>query len=245
MSKLHLVCPEEAFEHFFFEKNNDFPNDFLTLTEKCPDFAKNLRQGYRNFNLRVRRKNLWEKNFKNWWCFGNFVLWVKRIEPWAKQFGMACQGCIRRVQRNILSIFQCKNNDFWMIFALWAKKFRTLPNIYGRVSKTSTYVSGEKICEIKIWKTDDVLVTLYFEWKKNEPWAKQLGRGCQNYIRRVQRNIVRIFHWKKDGFSYLLALWAKSLLTSAKHLRQGFRNFNLRVKRKSLREKNEKKMISQ
>ena len=52
---------------------------------------------------------------------------------------------------------------------------------------------------------------------------------------------MRIFHWKKDGFSYLLALWAKSLLTSAKHLRQGFRNFNLRVRRKSLREEKMKK----
>ena len=73
--------------------------------------------------------------------------------------------------------------------------------------------------------------------EKVEVWAKQLGRGCQKYIRRVQRNIERIFHWKKDGFLYLFAFWAKSLLTSAKHLRQGFRDFNLRVRRKTLREK--------
>ena len=48
----------------FFWKKQWFLNDFCTLSEKVRDFAKNLRQGLRNFNLRVRKKNVREK--KNW-----------------------------------------------------------------------------------------------------------------------------------------------------------------------------------
>ena len=112
--------------------------------------------------------------------------------------------------------------------------------INNKVFKTTTSISRETIRDKNFFKKS---FFLKFVLQANffQLWAKQFGRGCQNYIRRVQRNIVRLFHWKKDDFSYLFPLWAESLLTTAKHLRQGFRNFNLRVRKKILREKKMKK----
>ena len=202
---------------------------------------------------------------------------------------MGCQSCIRRVQRNLLSICHWKNDEFWMIFALWAKKFRTLPkiycrfpklqstcpekncereklkkwwflsnfvlwvkkldseqnnwagvvkttfgvsrvilwqffnekrlvfhvflhfeqnhclllpNIYGRVSETSIYVSGGKNWEKKNEKKRLFLGNFVLWVKKIGLRAKQFGKGCQSFIRRVQRNLfsfsigkTMIFEW--------------------------------------------------
>ena len=100
-------------------------------------------------SIYVFGEKLWEK--KKWKEKDDFVVIlyfeIKKVGLWAKQFGRGCQSCIRRDQRNFLSFFHWKNDDFWIIFALWAKKFRTLPNIYGRVFETSIYVSGEKFWE--------------------------------------------------------------------------------------------------
>ena len=104
----------------------------------------------------------------------------------------------------------------------------------------------EKICERdKIWKSDDFLLILYFELKKTRHWAKQFSRGCQNCNRRVQGNLLSIFHWKNDDFWMKFVLWAKKVPDLAKTLRQGFRNFNLCVRRKIVWEKKiEKTMIT-
>ena len=203
---------------------------------------------------------------------------------------MGCQSCIRRVQRNLLSICHWKNDEFWMKFVLWAKKFRTLPkfycrfpklqstcqekncerewnwknddslvilklwvkkldseqnnwagvvkttfgvsrgilwqffnekrlvfhvflhfeqnhclllpNIYGRVSETSIYVSGGKNWEKKNEKKRLFLGNFVLWVKKIGLRAKQFGKGCQSFIRRVQRNLfsfsigkTMIFEW--------------------------------------------------
>ena len=105
-----------------------------------------------------------------------------------------------------------------MIFALWPKKFRTLPKIYGRVSETSSYVSREKL-----WKNDDFLVILYFEIKKIGLGAKQFSRDCHNFIRRVQRKIVRVFHWKKRWFFISFCTFSKIIVHFCQTYTAGFR----------------------
>ena len=85
-------------------------------------------------------------------------------------------------------------------------------------------------------------LSIFALWvKKIRLWAKQLCRGLSKLPSACPEEYYEDISLKKGWFSYLFALWAKSLLTSAKYLRQGFRNFNLRVRRKSLREKKWKK----
>ena len=123
--------------------------DWFSYSErKCSGLCIKLTAGCLKLQSTCPEKFLtWEK-----WKNEDFsVILYSELEKWtlAKQFGMGCQSCIRRVQRNLLSIFHWKNDDFRKIFSLWAKKFPTLPKIYGRVSETSIYVSGEKIWEKK------------------------------------------------------------------------------------------------
>ena len=108
-----------------------------------------------------QEKNCEREKFEKWWYFGNFVLWAKKIELWAKQFGRGCQSCIWRVQRNLLSIFHWKNDDFWMIFGLWAKKIRNSPKFYGRFPKLQSTCPEKKFERQKMKKKDDFLVILY------------------------------------------------------------------------------------
>ena len=225
----------------FHWKNDDFWKIFALWAKKFRTLPKINGRVSETSNY-VSGENFWERKIlKKWWFRSNFVLWVKKGGFWATQFGRGCHSCTRRFQRNLLSIFHWKNDDFWMKFVLWAKNFRTLPKFYCRFRKLQS-TCQEKKCEREKKLKKRWFLSIFVLWaKKIGLWAKQLGRCCQNYIRRVQRNIVTIFHWKKDGFSCLFALWAKSLFTSAKHLRQGFRKFNLRVRRKNLRGKKWKK----
>ena len=99
----------------------------------------------------------------------------KKIGLWANQFRRVRQSCIRRVQRNLLSIFHWKNDDFWMKFVLWAKKFRTLPKFYCSFPKLQS-TCQEKNCERrKSWKIDDYLVILKL-------WVKKLDSEQNNWV---------------------------------------------------------------
>ena len=103
---------------------------------------------------------------------------------------------------NFWAFFFGKNNDFWMTFALWAKKFLTLPKYYGRVSETSLYVYGEEFWEKKNGKRDDFSVILYFEWKTLDFGQNNSARAIKASFR-VSRRIswafliekTMIFEW--------------------------------------------------
>ena len=74
---MHSACPEESFEHFF-SKKLWFWNEFRTLSEKIPDFAKILRQ-ISETSIYVSGEKFWEtKNEKKRWFLGNFVVRVKK-----------------------------------------------------------------------------------------------------------------------------------------------------------------------
>ena len=236
---MHSECPEEIFEHFSLKKRC-FLKDFLTLSEKVPDFVKNLRQGLRNFNLRVRRKILRQKKTEKMLNFQWFCILSKKIGLWSNQFRRVRQSCIQSVQRNLLSLFHWKNDDFWLIFAHWAKKFRTLPNIYGRVFETSIYVSGEKFWEKKLKKC--WFFSNFYFWVKKMDFGQINSAGFVKAAFGVSRGTFWAFFIEKTTILEWFSHFEQKVPDFAKHLRQGFRNVNLRVRRKVLREKNFEKM---
>ena len=304
LSKLHSACPEESFEHFSLEKRW-LLKDFRTLSRKSSGLCQKSMAGFPKLQTTCPEKNFERENF---WKNDDFVVILyfewKKNGFWATQFGRGCHSCTRRFQRNLLSICHWKNDEFWMKFVLWAKKFRTLPkfycrfpklqstcqekncerewnwknddslvilklwvkkldseqnnwagvvkttfgvsrgilwqffnekrlvfhvflhfeqnhclllpNIYGRVSETSIYVSGGKNWEKKNEKKRLFLGNFVLWVKKIGLRAKQFGKGCQSFIRRVQRNLFRFFYWKNDDIWMIFALWAKKFRTLPK-----------------------------
>ena len=153
---MHSECPEEIFEHFSLKKRC-FLKDFLTLSEKVPDFVKNLRQGLRNFNLRVRRKILRQK-------------------------------------------------------------------------KTEKMLNFQWFCILS---------------KKNWTLVKSIPQGSSKLHSECPEEPFEPFSLKERWFLIDFRTLSEKVPDFAKHLRQGFRNFNLRVRRKILRKKTEKMLIFQ
>ena len=236
LSKFHSACPEESFEHFSLKKLW-FWNEFRTLSEKIPDFAKKVRQGLRNFNLRVRRKTVREKNLKKWWFLSIFVLWVKKIGLWAKQLGRCCQNYIRRVwgffnqKRMIFHIFlHCEQNHCLL-----------LPNNYGRISKTSIYVSGKNFWEKKNWEKDDFLVILYFELKK---WTlgKTVWQGLSKFHSACPEENFQLFPLEKRWYLNDFRTLSEKVPEFAENLQQpGFPKFQSTCPVKNFERKKMKK----
>ena len=149
---------------------------FPYFERKCSGLCQKFTAGFPKLQSTCLEKNFERgKKLKNCWFFSNFVFWVKKIGLWANQFRRVRQSCIRRVQRNLLSIFHWKNDDFWMKFVLWAKKFRTLPKFYCSFPKLQS-TCQEKNCERrKSWKIDDYLVILKL-------WVKKLDSEQNNWV---------------------------------------------------------------
>ena len=238
---MHSTCPQESFEHFSLKKLW-FWNEFRTLSEKIPDFARKVGQGLRNFNLRVRRKIVREKNLKKWWCFGNFVLWAKKIELWAKQFGRGCQSCIWRVQRNLLSIFHWKNDDFWMIFGLWAKKNRNSPKFYGRFPKLQSTCPEKKFERQKMKKKRWFLGNFVLRVKKLDFGQNSLAMVVKDAFG-VSRAIFWAFFIEETMISEWNSYFERKSSGLCQNFTADFRNSNLRVRRKFVREKKIEKMM--
>ena len=136
---------------------------------------------------------------------------------WAKQFGRSCHSCIRRFERNLLSIFLSRNDDFWLIFVLWAKMIRTLQKIDGRVSETSIYVSGESVWDKKM-KNYDFSVILYFERKISNFARKRLSM-CAKTACCVSSGTF----WGNEG------CWKKWFLTTFRALSWKFWNVDKNI----------------
>ena len=208
LSKLHSACVR-----IFHWKKDNFSYLFALWAKSLLTSAKYLRQGFRNFNLLVRRKILREKKVTKRWFLSNFVLWVKKkTGHWATQFSSGCQSCNRRVQGNLLSIFHWKNDDFWMKFVLWAKKVPDMAKTLRQGFRNFILCVRREIEREKKLKKRWLLSNFKTLSKKN--WT--LGKAIGQVLSKLHSACVRNFHWKKEVFSYLFALWAKSLLTSAK-----------------------------
>ena len=208
LSKLPSACPEEYWEDFSLKEGWHFIF-FAPWGKLLLPSAKYLWQGFRNFNLRVRRKILREKK----WQKDDFLV-ILYFDLKILDFGQNnLAGVVKAasgVSRGIFwAFFFGKSNDFRMIFALWAKKFRTLPNYYGRVSETSIYVYEEEFWEEKIEKKDDFLVILYFDWKKLN-FGQHNSAGVIKAVFGVSRGIFwEFFIEKNDVFWMVFVLWAK------------------------------------
>ena len=187
----------------------------------------------------VSGEKFWErKNLKKWWFLSNFVLWVKKNWILGKTVRQGCHSCTRRFERNFLSFFLSRNDDFWLIFVLSTKMFRTLPKIDGKVSETSTYVSGENFERKKMKKcwflSNFALWVNKMDFGQNSlAWVVKAAFG-------VSRGIFLAFFLEKTMIVEWFLYFKRKNSGLAKNLRQGFRSFNQRLRRKCLRHKIEK-----
>ena len=219
-----------------FQSSQYFDQIFFCFREK------NLRSGLSKFHSASPDEGFEDFVFEKTMIFCNLCTLSGKVSHFCKTF----TACFSKPQftcpgKHFAKSFLCKTDGIIRSSFFERKNFRRWLKVYDKGFKTITYMSRETIWETFFKKSLFSnrfcnLSKIFFHFGQTK-----VGRGCQNYIRRVQRKNVRIFHWNKNDFSYLFAFWAKTLLTSAKQLRQGFRNFNLRVRRKILREKKMKK----
>ena len=217
LSKLHSGCPEESLEHFSLKKRW-FLNEICTLSKRSSGLCQNFTAGFPKLQSMCPEKNcerdkIWKKD--------DFLVFLyfewNKLDSGQSNWAGGCQNCLRRVWRNMERIFQWKKNDISYFLHFEQNYCWLLPNIYGRVSETSIYASGEKFWEKKKWQRDDFLVILYFELKKKGHWAKEFSRGCQSCIWFVQRKLLSIFFFEKTMiFRMIFLLWPKNVRTLPK-----------------------------
>ena len=234
-----------TFWAFFLWKKQWFLNDFCTLSKKVPYFAKTLRQGFRNFNLRVRRRILREKKWIKRWFLSNFVLWVENIGLWAKQFGKGYQSFIRRVQRNLLSIFIEKTMIFEWNLYFEQKSSGLSQNFTAGFPKLQDTSLEKNFEREKLWKNDDFLVILYFEIKKNWTLGKRIWQRLSNlYSVRLEENCEG-FSLKKRWFFISFCTFSKIIVDFCQTFKVGYPKLQSICPEKNCeRKKSDKKMIS-
>ena len=189
---------------------------FCTLSKIIVDFCQIFMAGFPKHQSTCPEKNFERKKVTKRWFFCNFVLWVKNIGLWAKQFDKGCQSCIWRVQRNLLSIFRWKKQWFLNDFRTLSKKVPYFAKTLRQGFRKFNLRVRRIILRKKNWKKRWFLSNFVL-WVENIGlWAKQFGRGYQSFIRRVQRILLSIFHWKNDDFWMKFVLWAKKFRTFPK-----------------------------
>ena len=134
------------------------------------------------------------------WKSDDFLLILyferKKLDSGQSNWAGGCQNYLRRVWRNMERIFRWKKNDISYFLHFEQNYCWLLPNIYGRVSETSIYLSGEKFWEKKKWQRDDFLVILYSKFKKLDFGQKGLARVVKASFR-VSRGIFWAFFIEK------------------------------------------------
>ena len=117
---------------------------------KISGLCQNFTADFGNFNLRVRRKNVREKkNWKNddFSVFSYFE--QKRLDSGQSNWAGVVKTTFG-VSRGILWQFFIEKRMVFHVFLHFEQNHcLLLPNIYGRVSESSIYVSGGKTWEEK------------------------------------------------------------------------------------------------
>ena len=169
LSKLPSTCPEEHFVAWIFFR-------FWIVS----DFLQKPLAWFSSFYLRVQSKTCGRKSILIFLFRNFFGFWAKNFSDFWPKSSRSCQNYLLRVQINNLRLK--KFLKFWSVLHFLQKPSAWFSKFYLRVQSKNFRRNSFLIFLFRIFSD--------FEQNFFQTFGEKSSKNCQNYLLRVQRNIL-------------------------------------------------------